>query len=163
VMSQVEKSLLLRTLDRLWRDHIITIDQLRQVIYLRSYGQRDPLNEYKTEAFNLFQALVTGLKEQVTSQLMRVEIEFQQPGDDMLPSEDELPDMEIHHIDATTGEDDVEQGIPLLSPAPAKRAAKAKAPKLDPKNPETWGKIGRNDQCPCGSGKRFKHCHGAYV
>jgi preprotein translocase subunit SecA len=163
VMNQVEKSLLLRTLDRLWRDHIITIDQLRQVIYLRSYGQRDPLNEYKTEAFNLFQALVTGLKEQVTSQLMRVEIQYQQEGDDMLPSEDDLPDMQIHHIDATTGEDDVEEGIPLLSPAPPKRSTKAKAPKLDPKNPETWGKVGRNDLCPCGSGKRYKHCHGAYV
>jgi preprotein translocase subunit SecA len=157
VMNQVEKSVLLRTLDKLWRDHIITIDHLRQVIYLRSYGQRDPLNEYKTEAFNLFQALVAGLKEQVTSQLMRVEIKYQQDGDDMLPDEDELPDMEAFHIDATTGENDVGEGMPLLS------QPKAKAPKLDPKNPETWGKVARNDMCPCGSGKRYKHCHGAYV
>ncbi len=163
VMNQVEKSVLLRTLDRLWREHIITIDHLRQVIYLRSYGQRDPLNEYKTEAFNLFQALVTGLKEQVTSQLMRVEIQYQQEGDDLLPDEDELPDMVAHHIDATTGEDDVGEGLPILKPAKAARTTKAKAPKLDPKNPETWGKVARNDICPCGSGKRFKHCHGAYV
>jgi preprotein translocase subunit SecA len=159
VTDQVEKSVLLRTLDRLWREHIITIDQLRQVIYLRSYGQRDPLNEYKTEAFNLFQALVTGLKEQVTSQLMRVEIQYQQEGDDMLPDEDELPDMEAFHIDATTGENDVGEGIPLNTPA----VKQSKAPKLDPKNPETWGKVARNDMCPCGSGKRYKHCHGAYV
>jgi preprotein translocase subunit SecA len=157
VMNQVEKSVLLRTLDRLWREHIITIDQLRQVIYLRSYGQRDPLNEYKTEAFNLFQALVSGLKEQVTAQLMRVEIQYQNEGDDLLPDEDELPDMMAHHIDATTGEDDVGEGILLNTPAPKN------APKLDPKNPETWGKVARNDMCPCGSGKRFKHCHGAYV
>jgi preprotein translocase subunit SecA len=157
VMNQVEKSVLLRTLDKLWREHIITIDHLRQVIYLRSYGQRDPLNEYKTEAFNLFQALVAGLKEQVTSQLMRVEIKYQEPGDDMLPDEEDLPFMEAHHIDATTGEDDVGEGLQLLP------AAKKSAPKLDPKNPETWGKVARNDMCPCGSGKRYKHCHGAYV
>jgi preprotein translocase subunit SecA len=164
IMNQVEKSVLLRTLDRLWRDHIITIDHLRQVIYLRSYGQRDPLNEYKTEAFNLFQALVTGLKEQVTSQLMRVEVQYQQAGDDdLLPDEDELPDMEAHHIDATTGLDDVGEGVPVLAPA-RKAAAKAgKAPKFNPKKPETWGKVARNDMCPCGSGKRYKHCHGAYV
>jgi preprotein translocase subunit SecA len=165
VMDQVEKSVLLRTLDRLWRDHIITIDQLRQVIYLRSYGQRDPLNEYKTEAFNLFQALVTGLKEQVTSQLMRVEIQFREPGDDdMLPDEDELPDMQALHIDATTGENDVGEGE-VLAPSRKKptRKAAAKAPKLDPKNPETWGKVARNDMCPCGSGKRYKHCHGAFI
>jgi preprotein translocase subunit SecA len=157
IMNQVEKSILLRTLDKLWREHIITIDHLRQVIYLRSYGQRDPLNEYKTEAFNLFQALVAGLKEQVSAQLMRVEVQYQQDGDDLLPDEDELPDMEAHHIDATTGEDDV---APVLSAAPAK---KTKAVKLDPKKPNTWGKVGRNDMCPCGSGKRYKHCHGAYV
>jgi preprotein translocase subunit SecA len=159
VMDQVEKSILLRTLDKLWREHIITIDHLRQVIYLRSYGQRDPLNEYKTEAFNLFQALVGSLKEQVTAQLMRVEIQFQQEGDDLLPDEDELPEMEAHHIDATTGEDDV---APVLAKPAAKKAA-AKAPKFNPKKPDTWGKVGRNDMCPCGSGKRYKHCHGAYV
>jgi preprotein translocase subunit SecA len=161
VMNQVEKSVLLRTLDRLWREHIITIDHLRQVIYLRSYGQRDPLNEYKTEAFNLFQALVTGLKEQVTTQLMRVEVQYQQEGDDLLPDEDELPDMMAHHFDATTGEDDIGEGIPLL--APARKATKTKAPKFDAKKPETWGKVARNDICPCGSGKRYKHCHGAFV
>ena len=159
VMDQVEKSILLRTLDKLWREHIITIDHLRQVIYLRSYGQRDPLNEYKTEAFNLFQALVGSLKEQVTAQLMRVEIQFQQEGDDLLPDEDDLPDMEAHHFDATTGEDDV---APVLAKPAAKKAA-AKAPKFNPKKPDTWGKVGRNDMCPCGSGKRYKHCHGAYV
>jgi preprotein translocase subunit SecA len=159
VMDQVEKSILLRTLDRLWREHIITIDHLRQVIYLRSYGQRDPLNEYKTEAFNLFQALVAGLKEQVTSQLMRVEIQYQQEGDDLLPDEDELPAMEGHHIDATTGEDDA---APMLA-KPAAKKATAKAPKFNPKKPDTWGKVGRNDMCPCSSGKRYKHCHGAYV
>jgi preprotein translocase subunit SecA len=164
IMSQVEKAVLLRTLDRLWRDHIVTVDYLRQVIYLRSYGQRDPLNEYKTESFNLFQALVTGLKEAVTSQMMRVEIQ-QKPfpeGDDGLPDEDELPLMEAHHLDATTGEDDVGEGELAVAAPPRKRASKAKA-KLNPKDPSSWGKIGRNDMCPCESGKRYKHCHGAFV
>jgi preprotein translocase subunit SecA len=161
IMNQVEKSIILRTLDRLWRDHIITIDHLRQVIYLRSYGQRDPLNEYKTEAFNLFQALVNNLKEQVTSQLTRVEVQYQDQGDDdMLPDEDELPDMELHHIDATTGEDDAQPMLSMSSEEKPKKTA-GKAPKFNPKKPETWGKVARNDMCPCGSGKRYKHCHGA--
>jgi preprotein translocase subunit SecA len=76
-----------------------------------------------------------------------------------LPDEDELPDMEAHHIDATTGEDDA---APVLAKPAAKKAA-AKVPKFNPKKPDTWGKVGRNDMCPCGSGKRYKHCHGAYV
>jgi preprotein translocase subunit SecA len=164
VMGQVEKAVLLRTLDKLWREHIITIDYLRQVIYLRSYGQRDPLNEYKTEAFNLFSSMVTGLKEAVTSQMMRVEVQRQQAGDDdMLPDEDELPDMEAHHLDLTTGLDDVGEGEVVTTPARGKKAAAKAAPKFNPKKPETWGQVARNDMCPCGSGKRYKHCHGAFA
>jgi preprotein translocase subunit SecA len=148
IMSQVEKSVLLQTLDRLWREHIVAVDYLRQVIHLRGYGQRDPLNEYKTEGFTLFSDMVTRLKEAVTSQLMRVEIKFGQQ-DDMLPDETDLPPMQAHHIDATTGLDDVGEGMPAL--------------KFNAKNPETWGQVGRNDECPCGSGKKYKHCHGAYA
>ena len=161
-MDQVEKAVLLQTLDRLWREHIITVDYLRQVIHLRGYGQRDPLNEYKTEAFNLFSGLLANLKAAVTGQMMRIEVQTRAAGDDdMLPDEDELPDMEAHHMDLTSGEDDVGEGeLTLAAPPPARGKAK---PKLDPKNPETWGKVGRNDACPCGSGKRYKHCHGAYV
>ncbi len=169
IMDQVEKTVILRTLDRLWRDHIVTVDYLRQVIYLRSYGQRDPLNEYKTEAFNLFQALVTGLKASVTSQVMRVEVQASngtEGEDDFFDDEDDLPEMEAHHIDATTGEDELGGVALALSPPLAKKAAKKpaqKAAKFNPKKPETWGKVARNDDCPCGSGKRYKHCHGAYV
>ena len=75
----------------------------------------------------------------------------------MLPDEDELPMMEAHHIDALTGEDDLAEG-PLLTVTPGKAAGK-----MDPKKPDTWGKVSRNDPCPCGSGKKYKHCHGAYV
>jgi preprotein translocase subunit SecA len=156
IMGQVEKAVLLRTLDNLWRDHIITVDQLRQVIHLRGYGQRDPLNEYKTEGFTLFENMISKLRENTTAQVMRVEVQTR-PADDMLPDEDELPMMEAHHIDALTGEDELAEG-PLLTVTPSKATGK-----IDPKNPDTWGKVSRNDPCPCGSGKKYKHCHGAYV
>ncbi|MGA7267493.1 MAG: preprotein translocase subunit SecA, partial [Aestuariivirga sp.] len=156
IMGQVEKAVLLRTLDNLWRDHIITVDQLRQVIHLRGYGQRDPLNEYKTEGFTLFENMISKLRENTTAQVMRVEVQTR-PAEDMLPDEDELPMMEAHHIDALTGEDELAEG-PLLTVTPGKTAGK-----MDPKKPDTWGKVSRNDPCPCGSGKKYKHCHGAYV
>ena len=161
VMSQVEKAILLRTMDNLWREHIITVEQLRQVIHLRGYGQRDPLNEYKTEGYNLFEAMVGHLRSQTSSQLMRVEIQ-QGPPPAELPDESQLPFMQAHHIDALTGEDDA--AIPALFGAPAALAMeqRAVAPR-DPKNPASWGQVGRNEACPCGSGKKFKHCHGAFV
>ena len=159
IMQQVEKSVLLQTMDRLWREHIVAVEYLRQVIGLRSYGQRDPLNEYKTEGFTLFSEMVTNMKEAVTSQLMRIEIRMQ--GDDgLLPDETQLPPMEAHHIDATTGMDDVGEGAPVFGSF--NQPVVSTGP-IDPKNPETWGKVGRNDDCPCGSGKKYKHCHGAYA
>jgi preprotein translocase subunit SecA len=156
IMRQVEKAVLLQTLDRLWREHIITVDYLRQVIHLRGYGQRDPLNEYKTEGFTLFQNMVANLKSAVTSQLMRVQIQTRPMSE--MPHEDDLPEMEGHHLDLTSGEDDFGEGEVALAPPPAKSAKSG--PSFDPKNPETWGKVSRNDMCPCGSGKRYKHCHG---
>src|SRR5438552_9312604 len=104
-MGQVEKAVLLRTLDDLWRNHIIAVEYLRQVIGLRSYGQRDPLNEYKTEGFNLFEAMVGKLRENTTGQVMRVEIQTR-PTEDLLPAETELPMMAAHHFDSLTGQDD---------------------------------------------------------
>ena len=154
IMGQVEKTFLLRTLDQLWRDHIITVEQLRQVIHLRGYGQRDPLNEYKTEGYNLFENMVHRLREDVTAQVMRVEIQMRDPSElTQLPDAEELPFMQAHHIDPVTGEDELLQSGQLL----------AQQPGIDPKNPKTWGKVARNDPCPCGSGKRYKHCHGAYA
>ena len=161
IMRQVEKSVLLQTMDRLWREHIVTVDYLRQVIHLRGYGQRDPLNEYKSEGFALFSDMVSHMKEAVTSQLMRVEVRSQ--GEDaLLPDETQLPEMQAHHIDATTGLDDVDEGTPDFGSFAA-AAASGVALAIDPKKPETWGKVGRNDDCPCGSGKKYKHCHGAYA
>jgi preprotein translocase subunit SecA len=149
VMRYVEKTILLQTLDHLWREHLIMLDHLRQVIGLRGYGQRDPLQEYKSEAFALYEAMTAHLREAVTAQLMRVEIvppEEQQPA---------LPAMEAHKLDPNTGEDELAfANVSLVPAATANR---------DPKNPASWGKIGRNEDCPCGSGKKYKHCHGRYA
>ena len=154
LMSYVEHSVVLQTLDNLWREHIVNLEHLRSVIQFRGYGQRDPLQEYKQEAFELFQALLANLRNAVTGQLMRVELAQNAEG---LESE-ELPFMEGHHIDASTGEDD-------FSDAVVTRVAQsftANEVKRDPNDPSSWGEVGRNEPCPCGSGKKFKHCHGAY-
>ena len=151
VMRYAEKSILLQTLDHLWREHLVMLDHLRNVIGLRGYGQRDPLQEYKSEAFNLFQEMSAHLREAVTAQLMRVEI---------IPPDQpqELPPMEAHKLDPDTGED--EMAFANISLAPAQIADKSAR---DPNKPETWGKVGRNEDCPCGSGKKYKHCHGRYA
>ncbi|HTC99135.1 MAG TPA: preprotein translocase subunit SecA [Bradyrhizobium sp.] len=152
VMRYVEKTILLQTLDHLWREHLIMLDHLRQVIGLRGYGQRDPLQEYKSEAFSLFEAMIAHLREAVTAQLMRVEIvppeEPQQP----------LPAMEAHKLNPDTGEDEMAFASASLVPGQT-----GTAEQRDPKNPASWGKVGRNEDCPCGSGKKYKHCHGKYA
>ena len=158
VMRYVEKSILLQTLDHLWREHLVILEHLRQVIGLRGYGQRDPLNEYKAEAFALFEAMTARLREAVTAQLMRVEI-VQQPPAEEPPQK--LPYMEAHKVDPMTGEDEL---APALAPAlvGAGNGNGAQAAR-NPKDPTTWGRIGRNELCPCGSGKKYKHCHGKFA
>ena len=154
VMRYVEKSILLQTLDHLWREHLVMLEHLRQVIGLRGYGQRDPLNEYKAEAFSLFEAMVAHLREAVTAQLMRVEV-VQAP-----PTEEasKLPYMEAHKVDPMTGEDEM---APALAPALVGNGNEAQAERKS-NDPSSWGKVGRNELCPCGSGKKFKHCHGKF-
>jgi preprotein translocase subunit SecA len=160
VLRYVEKSILLQTLDHLWREHLVMLEHLRQVIGLRGYGQRDPLNEYKSEAFNLFEAMSQNLREAVTSQLMRVEI-VQQPAEQT----PELPAMYAHKIDPTTGEDEMalaEAGAATLARHGIGGGAVAEQDR-NPNDPNSWGKVGRNEVCPCGSGKKYKHCHGRYA
>jgi len=157
VMRYVEKSILLQTLDHLWREHLVMLDHLRQVIGLRGYGQRDPLNEYKAEAFALFEAMVAHLREAVTAQLMRVEIVQQPPQEET----SQLPYMEAHHLNPNTGEDELAMAPALTASAVAAEGDTAVAER-NPKDPTTWGKVGRNEACPCGSGKKYKHCHGKY-
>ncbi|CAD7034598.1 preprotein translocase subunit SecA [Pseudorhizobium endolithicum] len=149
IMTYVERSIVLQTLDHLWREHIVNLDHLRSVVGFRGYAQRDPLQEYKSEAFELFQALLANLREAVTAQMMRVELVREDQ-----PAPTPPPVMEPHHIDASTGDDDFAGGNDSgLQVPPDDR---------DPGNPETWGKVGRNEACPCGSGKKYKHCHGAF-
>jgi preprotein translocase subunit SecA len=155
VMRYIEKQVILQSLDHLWREHLVTLDHLRQVIGWRGMAQRDPLNEYKSEAFDLFRELITQWHESVIAQMSRVEVRFQQP-------EPEPPSMQYQHIDPATGEN--EYALASL-PASAEAGLLAVTSGValadrDPKNPTTWGRVGRNEPCPCGSGKKFKHCHG---
>ncbi len=145
LMRYVEKSVLMQTLDFLWREHLVMLEHLRQVVGLRGFAQRDPLNEYKSEAFTLFEALLARLRLMVSGQLLNIEISER-------PPEQQLPEMQASHIDASTGEDDA-QPVRLTS---------GQQPKGDrtSQNPQDWGKVGRNEPCPCGSGKKFKNCHG---
>ncbi|MCJ8144889.1 preprotein translocase subunit SecA [Ancylobacter sp. A5.8] len=157
IMRYVEKSILLQTLDHLWREHLVTLDHLRQVIGLRGYGQRDPLNEYKSEAFQLFETMLSSLREAVTAQLMRVEVMT-------APPPEELPVMEAHHADPTTGDDEFALAdAEFASAATLAPAADANSPARDPNDPSSWGRVGRNEPCPCGSGLKYKHCHGRFV
>jgi preprotein translocase subunit SecA len=161
IMRQIEKAVLLQTLDHLWREHLVMLEHLRQVIGLRGYGQRDPLNEYKTESFTLFEHMLAKLREAVTGQLMHVQL----AAPEEVPPLDaaELPPMEAHHFDPLTGEDEL-----ALAGANgggngggAKLARARKAESVNPADPTSWGKVQRNALCPCGSGKKYKHCHGA--
>jgi preprotein translocase subunit SecA len=178
LMRHIEKEVLLRTLDMLWREHIINLEQLRQGVGLRGYAQRDPLNEYKSESFTLFEALLARLRVAVTEQLAHVELA---PNEQFEMEAPALPEMYAHHVDPLTGEDDFlleeqqatgtdgrampsrkNDGAGRGSKSQPVRNAKAAAV-IDPNDKSTWGKVARNAPCPCGSGKKFKHCHGALV
>ncbi|MBL8582129.1 MAG: preprotein translocase subunit SecA, partial [Rhizobiaceae bacterium] len=155
VMAYVERSIVLQTIDHLWREHLVNLDHLRSVVGFRGYAQRDPLNEYKSEAFELFQGMLANLRQAVTAQLMRVEL-VRQAAEAPPP---EAPPAYGHHIDGTTGEDDFgEGGVAVMEDLRV-----VAADERDPNNPKTWGKVGRNEACPCGSGKKYKHCHGAFA
>ena len=155
VMRIVEKSLLLQLLDQHWKDHLLQLDHLRSGIGLRAYAQRDPLNEYKREAFDLFEALLDGLREAVTTVLAHIELKLDEPQAALATSRRPAQQMHESHVNPLTGEDEAVPAPP--PPGPGRRATKAPA---DPADPRTWGKVPRNAPCPCGSGKKYKHCHG---
>ena len=157
-MRSIEKQVLLQTIDQNWREHLVTLDHLRSVVGFRGYAQRDPLNEYKSEAFQLFESLLTRLRSEVTRMLAHVQV--------MTPEEQQamLADLQAR-AQAQAARLKAEQ--PSAAPSPAREpalaaasAAPALAPRVDPDDPATWGASGRNDPCPCGSGKKYKHCHG---
>ena len=145
-MRQVEKQILLQTIDRKWREHLITLEHLRSVVGFRGYAQRDPLNEYKSEAFQLFEALLDGLRVDVTKQLSQVR-----------PISEEEQRAMMQQMIAQQ-----EQLKQAAQKAQAAGDTKVKAGTVafDENDRSTWGNPGRNDPCPCGSGKKFKHCHG---
>ncbi len=148
IMRQVEKSVLMQTLDQHWRDHLVTLEHLRQIVGLRGFGQRDPLSEFKLEAFSLFSDLLSALRQDVVRYIMRVQIETPPP----VP---EMPALE------PTQPADAMADAPAQAPMRASAAKMVAAPAFDPQDPATWGKVARNAPCPCGSGKKYKHCHGA--
>ncbi len=151
---QLEKNFLLQMVDLQWREHLTHLDHLRNVIGLRGYGQRDPLNEYKTEAFSLFEALIGNLRQSVTRWMMTVEIQFADP-------EPAPPPMFEVHMDPQTGEN--ERALEFAGAALASGDAQQRANLPLTALPAGFERTGRNAQCPCGSGKKFKHCHGALV
>ena len=150
-MRTIEKSFLLQTIDLQWREHLTQLDHLRNVIGLRGYGQRDPLNEYKTEAFSLFEKLLVDLRHNVTRWHMTVEFQFAEP---------EPPPLAFQeiHLDPLTGENAAQMGVLPEGLSPEQRQALPFSAL-----PAGWQQTGRNQPCPCGSGKKFKHCHGALV
>lgn len=156
--NQVEKNILLQTLDHFWKEHLATLDALRAVIHLRSYAQKKPIDEYKQEAFLLFERLLISIREEVTRVLMRAQVQFQEPP----PLE--LPDFITQHIDPLSGEDDtvdVDAGGSLLSSLGISSLNIPQPALPQGENGETVEQpISRNSPCPCGSGKKFKHCHG---
>nr|WP_294513372.1 preprotein translocase subunit SecA [uncultured Rhodopila sp.] len=150
LMRYIEKSLLIQTLDAVWKEHLYALDHLRQGIGLRAYGQRDPLNEYKSEAFMLFNSLLDEFKERITSMLARVEVS----PDRTLTSQPQSFQMVESHaepVSALSGGDDGAGG---------QTVAIARPPQVDPNRESTWAATPRNAACPCGSGKKYKHCHG---
>ncbi|WP_138378752.1 preprotein translocase subunit SecA [Luteithermobacter gelatinilyticus] len=170
IMRQIEKSILLQSIDSHWKEHLAQLDHLRQVIQLRAYGQRDPLNEYKTEAFAMFENMLTLTRENVVMLLSHIQVQTEQAPPPL--EEPPLDQLQTSHIDATTGENDA---VPGGAPGTIPAARAAGGPVISRNAPCPCGsgekyknchgkivpKVGRNQPCPCGSGKKYKHCHGA--
>jgi preprotein translocase subunit SecA len=160
IFRQIEKQILIQTLDHHWKEHLSTLDALRQVIYLRAYAQKNPINEYKQESFGLFQRMLDAIREGVTNTVSTNDFQVEHAEGEGLP---ELPDFLTTHFDPFTGDDDSDdldgasRGL-VTSSIPARQVA------VDPAEGDPWAdnpNIRRNDPCPCGSGQKYKHCHGA--
>jgi len=164
IWRQVEKSVLLERLDYHWKEHLATLDALRQVIWMRGIAQKQPINEYKQEAFGLFENMLETLREDVTKILATAQLRVQPPQPQQLP---DLPDFLTGHIDPLTGLDNSDDGDGSAE-RPELFGSLAGSPRAgfgpggrNPENPYANQNISRNTQCPCGSGNKYKHCHGA--
>jgi preprotein translocase subunit SecA len=157
-MRNIEKQLLLQTIDGKWRDHLLRLEHLRSVVGFRGYAQRDPLNEYKTEAFQLFEHMLDGLRQDVTQRLSMIR---------PITREEQAAMMAQIEAQQAAAQQQPEEGdAPVIVSAPDAPAAAPQAERLagfDESDPTTWGNPSRNDACPCGSGEKFKHCHGRLV
>ena len=149
-MRQIEKQILLQSIDQKWRDHLLTLEHLRSVVGFRGYAQRDPLSEYKTEGFQLFESMLDGLRSDVTQQLGRIR-----------PLTDEEREQMMRQYQDQQAQQ--QQGMRAEHEGAEGGEASAEATGFNENDPATWGNPSRNDACPCGSGKKFKHCHGALV
>ncbi|BAK66146.1 protein translocase subunit SecA [Sphingobium sp. SYK-6] len=159
--ASIEKSILLQNLDHHWKEHLATLDALRQVVHLRAYAQKTPINEYKQEAFALFERMLNSIREDVTNTVSHIEFQLQEPTPPPLP---DLPDFLTSHIDPFTGEDnsaDIDAGTRGLITTTIPRMAPTMAGATGGDNPYADQNISRNAPCPCGSGEKYKHCHGA--
>ncbi|MED5545839.1 MAG: preprotein translocase subunit SecA [Pseudomonadota bacterium] len=166
IWRQVEKSILLDRLDHHWKDHLATLDALRQVVFLRAYAQKTPINEYKQEAFGLFDSMLSAIREDVTRILAISELRMPEPIQE--PSLPELPDFLTGHIDPLTGLDNSNDGDgsalnPALFGSLAGSPQATASPGGTAENPYAHMELSRNALCPCGSGNKYKHCHGALV
>ncbi|MAF50379.1 MAG: preprotein translocase subunit SecA [Rhodospirillales bacterium] len=163
VMRDVEKNLLMQVLDQVWKEHLLGLDHLRQGIGLRAYGQKDPLNEYKSEAFEMFNGMLEELDDRITLILAQIQLQISGLEDMDLFARSDQQTMEVYEDPAFAGggldeeEDDSDYGL-AVAPVVSRQSADV----IDPEDPTTWGKVGRNSACPCGSGKKYKHCHGAH-
>ncbi len=159
--KSIEKSVLLQTLDHHWKEHLSTLDALRQVVFLRAYAQKQPINEYKQEAFGLFERMLSNIREDVTRTVARLDLRFEEPEPMPLP---DLPDFLTTHIDPFTGDDnsaDIDGGSlgVIANTLPPMQIPRPDLPQGE--NPYAELEISRNAPCPCGSGRKYKHCHGA--
>ena len=152
IMRMVEKSLLLQVFDQVWKEHLLALEHLRHGIGLRAYGQRDPLNEYKSEAFALFNTMLAEMRERVTGLLMRIELRPEAP----LPEPAPIRITDMRHPDPGQGDYEMSGGGGYGAAVATRPASSV----VDPQDPASWGNVPRNAPCPCGSGKKYKHCHG---
>jgi preprotein translocase subunit SecA len=156
--GDVEKQILIQTLDHHWKEHLATLDALRQVIHLRSYAQKKPIDEYKQEAFLLFERLLVSIREEVTRILMRAQVQLEPAPPPV------LPDFITQHLDPFSGDDDTADidaatGA-VLSSIPFTNIPQQPLPQAGPQGGVAEAPVSRNAPCPCGSGKKYKHCHG---
>ena len=151
-MRNIEKQILLQTIDAKWREHLLTLEHLRSVVGFRGYAQRDPLNEYKNESFQLFENMLDSLRETVTQNLSNLK----------MPTEDEQRQMMAQFLaqNPEMRQRAEAEGQVAAQPQQAETEVAEAKPGFDENDPNTWGNPGRNEKCPCGSGLKFKHCHG---